>query len=75
MFGIHDEDLVAGSIPFSAGSLEYELTAVKTPVGLGIIATEGELLEAAEVLLLRVYQAIGGGQTIDDRGSCLILGC
>ena len=52
MFGIHDEDLVAGGIPFSAGSLKYKLAAVKALVGLCIVTTKGQLFDVGEVFFL-----------------------
>jgi hypothetical protein len=46
--GVHDEDLIA--IQLVARGLENEALAVGGPIGFGILATEGELLEILDVL-------------------------
>jgi len=45
---VHDEDLVA--LHVVAGGLENELLAVGGEVGFRILASEGELLDVAEML-------------------------
>ena len=47
---VHHEDLVAG-VGLGSG-LEDEALAVRAPVGLGVLAAEGELAQVLEVLLV-----------------------
>ena len=68
--GVHDVDLVAALVvDLRPIALEDQLFIVEAPVGLGVVAAEGELADVAQMRLAGIAQRVGGGVVrVDGRG-------